>query len=187
MKRLKSITLLLIITVLAACASTPDITVDYSPEFHSENISSYYLVPRKDYGNLSDQRIVASINRQLAARGLTAKPQDQAEVWISYHIVTRDRTKVTSYNTMNSYGGYRHGYGSYYGGGWGVSPDVRVRQYTDGTLLMDIINPTTKQTVWRGTGTANISTKRSRDEKVALIDSYVGAIVDKLYQQPKSQ
>jgi hypothetical protein len=187
MKRLKSITLLLIITVLAACASTPDITVDYSPEFHSENITSYYLVPRKDYGNLSDQRIVASINRQLAARGLTAKPQDQAEIWISYHVVTRDRTKVTSYNTMNSYGGYRHGYGSYYGGGWGVSPDVRVRQYTDGTLLMDIINPKTKQTVWRGTGTANISTKRSRDEKVALIDSYVGAIVDKLYQQPKSQ
>jgi hypothetical protein len=187
MKLLKSLTLLSMIFLLAACASSPDITVDYSPDFHSKNVSSYYLAPNKDYGNLSDQRIVTAINTQLAARGLVAAPKDQAEVWISYHVVTQDRTKVSSYNSMNSYGGYGHGYGSYYGGGWGTSSDVRVRQYTNGTLLIDLISPKTNKTVWRGTGTANISTKRTSDEKIELVDSYVAAIIEKMYQQPKSK
>ena len=173
------------IFLLAACASSPDITVDYSPEFQSKDVSSYYLVPRKDYGNLSDQRIVASINSQLELRGLVATPKDQAEVWISYHVVTQDRTQVITFNSMNSYGGFGYGYGRHYGGGWGTAPVVSVRQYTNGTLLIDLINPETNKTVWRGTGTANISTKRTSDEKVALVDSYVAAIIEKMYQQPK--
>lgn len=187
MKLLKSLTLLSMVFLLAGCASSPDITVDYSPDFHSKNVSSYYLALGTDYGNLSDQRIIAAINTQLESRGLVAAPKDQAEVWVSYHVVTQDRTKVSSYNTMNSYGGYGHGYGSYYGGGWGTSPEVRVRQYTNGTLLIDLINPKTNKTVWRGTGTANISTKRTSDEKVALVDSYVAAIIEKMYEQPKSK
>jgi hypothetical protein len=54
-------------------------------------------------------------------------------------------------------------------------------------LLIDLIDPKTNKTVWRGTGTANISTKRTSDEKVALVDSYVAAIIEKMYQQPTSK
>ncbi|MGK0500267.1 MAG: hypothetical protein ACJAYG_001914 [Oceanicoccus sp.] len=187
MKLLKPLTLLSIMFLLFACASSPDITVDYSPDFQSKDVSSYYLAVGTDNGNLSDQRIISALNTQLESRGLVAKPKDQAEIWINYHVVTEDRTKVTSYNSMNSYGGYGHGYGSFYGGGWGTSPEVRVRQYTNGTLLVDLIDPKTNKTVWRGTGTANVSSKRTSEEKVVLVDSYVAAIVEKMYQQPKSK
>jgi hypothetical protein len=37
-------------------------------------------------------------------------------------------------------------------GGWAWDgPDVTVRQYTEGTLVVDFVDPATHQALWRGT------------------------------------
>jgi hypothetical protein len=185
MKLFKFFIVLGMLSLMAACSTYPDITVDYSPDFHAKKVSSYFIKVNEGATTLADQRIIAAMNTELEARGLQAKAKEEADVWISYLVVAKDRTKVTSYNTMHGYAGYGYGYGPYYGGGWGSSPQVSVRQYTEGTLLVDLIDPETNKTVWRGSGSANVSTKRTTEERVDLVDSYVSAIVEKMYEQPE--
>ena len=173
--------------LFTACASSPDISVDYSPDFHSKHIGSYHLITQPDIDTLADQRIVSAINSQLKARGLAAQSKQQADIWVSYLVVTKDRTKVNTYNSMAGFNSYGYGYGPRYGGGWGTTTNVSVYEYTEGTLLIDLIDPKTNKTVWRGTGSTNISVNRNAEQRTALIESYVAAIVDKMYQQPEAK
>jgi len=90
------------------------------------------------------QAIRTSLEQNLAQRGIVAgQPPD---FLIAYHTRQRQRTEV--YPT-GFYGGY---YGYY--GGYGY-PDVR--QYTEGTLIIDFIDPRTHEVFWRGTASAALS------------------------------
>jgi len=96
------------------------------------------------------------IERRLAAAGLTKAAAGAApDVWVTYHGAVQNNVELHS----DSFG---YGFGGYGGAGWGmygygaagpVSTTTRVVEYKEGTLVVDIVDPTKKELVWRGSST----------------------------------
>ena len=99
---------------------------------------------------LADQRIHASVDQQLAAKGLT-KQAENPDLIVATHVVTQQQKQFIS----NGFG-----YGWY--GGLGT---VTEQTYIQGTLIVDLYDAHTKKMVWRGTGTDTASDKADRNTK----------------------
>jgi hypothetical protein len=162
--------------LLSACSGTPKVSTDYNPEYDFGNINSYYLVDHNVASgaadtSLVDQRVSRAIASEMSKRGIKPADEQQAGIIVNFYIVTRDKTRVTSYNTAYGYRGYGYGIASpYYGGN-----QVDVHQYTEGTLLLDLVDPKSKKTVWRGQSSAIVK-DRPAQEREAMAKAYVQAL-----------
>jgi len=99
--------------------------------------------------SLTQKRIETAVVRELTAKGLRqvglGEPQD---LLVHYWISVLDKQRLESGGTSvgvarGPRGGY--GWGAGYGGG------VTTVEYKEGTLILDLIEPTKKQLVWRAT------------------------------------
>jgi len=93
------------------------------------------------------EAVVRSVEGGLAAKGMTkAEPGQVPDLLVAVHGFATNRIDVRSY-------GYAYGPSPY-----GFYPTlatggVEVSQYKDGTLILDLIDGSSKQLVWRGTAT----------------------------------
>ena len=163
--------------VLAGCSTTPRVAVDFDPNYNFSAVKTYALV---DYTQddaagepgttLVEQRIAEAIQRNMSTRGIKAVDQGQADLVVSFTVVTKDKTRINTYNTNYGFYGYRRGFP------YGYGTEVDVRNYTEGTLIIDLVQPGEKRIVWRGASSA-VLRDRSPEERRELIDSHVNAIM----------
>jgi len=93
------------------------------------------------------EAVIGSIDRAMAAKGMTrTEPDRSPDLLVAVHGWATDRIDVRSYGY--SYAGTPYGFQPSM-----VSPAIEVRQYRDGTLIIDLIDARTKKMVWRGTAT----------------------------------
>jgi len=153
--------------LLTACASGPLVPeVDFKPDYnfaavhkialydHSGLVSGNNPIPLSD---MERDRINQALEQSLRNKGyeiLDQKDSSQAELLISWTLITNDKTDVRTYETptmgagYGRYGGYNR-YSMY--SCWGCSQtEVSVRNYTEGTFIVDLIDPKLKKSVWRG-------------------------------------
>lgn len=154
--RLTGITLGIALLV-ATAAAAQKITTDSNP---GTNFASYKTFTWLKEPNVSDplmkQRIVADINAQLQAKGLQPA-QEGADLAVAAHMATKtEKTLNTFYDGFG--GGWR------WGGGLG-SATTTVDTYQEGTLVVDLFDGKTKQAVWRGTATQNVSSNPQTQAK----------------------
>ena len=162
-------TLVLLLPALALAQKTSfdfDKTADFS------KFKTYTLKDGTKVGDpLVDNRIVAAIEAELAAKGLTrsdAKP----DVVVVYHIAFDKKQDITAYNS--GYGGY----GYRYGGGWGTTTtNVRVDEIVVGTLIIDAADTAKNEVVWRGMGVKEIDVQAKADKREKNINSAVKKIL----------
>ena len=87
---------------------------------------------------LVEKRIRAAVDDQLRAKGLT-RVEGEADL----HVITHATTTTGSRLDVTSYG-----YGGYVGWKgfttWTPGTGVQVRDYTTGTLVVDLVDPTTQ-------------------------------------------
>jgi len=100
---------------------------------------------------LNDQRLHASVDQRLAARGLAQNPASP-DLIVTAHVKTQQRQELIP--TGFAYGPWWGGLG--YGGAY-------VETQTEGTLLLDFYDAKTKQMVWRGVATATASDKPTKN------------------------
>ncbi len=96
------------------------------------------------------QQIRNEIERKLAEKGYSpAPPGTKPDFLVAYRTKYQEKTNIESW-------GYGPGWG--WGWGWGGwawgGPDVSVYNYTEGTLVVDFVDPDSHQVLWRGTATA---------------------------------
>lgn len=174
---------LIVITLclLTACTSSPNVNVDFSPDFQFATVKSYAIVqPPADAlsrAGLAGERVESAVREQMAALGVAEVGREQADIYVGYGVVTEEKTRVTTYPDPVSYRCYRCGYGY---GGWGGSAAVDVHEYTQGTLVVDLIKPDTRKVVWRGVGTANVSSVKTPEERTQLINAHVAEMFKQL-------
>ncbi|MCZ6830889.1 MAG: DUF4136 domain-containing protein [Gammaproteobacteria bacterium] len=154
---------ILLLAVLAACASAPpEPTVDFKQGYDFSNIKTLAFMPQSGSvsGNsskmfISDmqrERIDDALKQAVAKKGITViDDPKQADLLITWHLVVQEKTDVRTYNTGMSYGA---GYGSYnrraHYSCWNCGgTEVRVKQYTQGTFIVDVVDPALDQSVWR--------------------------------------
>ena len=87
-------------------------------------------------------RINQALTDELGRRGYQVVPDNaQADMLLTWHLITQERMDVRSYNTSIRYNC------------WGCSggSNLRVTQHTQGTFIVDLIDPERLQSVWRST------------------------------------
>ena len=132
---------------------------------------------------LIDNRIVAAIETELAAKGLK-KSDASSDIVVVYHVAFDKQQDITAYSS--GFGGYG-GYGYRYGGGWGTTTtDVRVNEILVGTLVVDIADSTKKEVVWRGMGVKEIDTQAKADKRDKNISGAVKKIFNNFPPKKKS-
>ncbi len=116
--------------------------------------------------------INAAIGRELAAKGCTRAPTGvQPDFLVAYHAWGKTNVEVTQYGYGYYPGPYYYGYGMYpYGGAGGVVTDVR--EYKEGTFVLDFVSNQTKQLAWRGTASGSLAgTQATLDEVNDIVHS----------------
>ena len=178
--------------ILASCATEPPKpVVDYKQDFDFRGIRTVAFLPQSGgtSGNsprafISDivaERIDSGIANAMRNKGITVvEDPNKADAWITWHLVAQEKTDVRTYNTGPTYGAYYGGYRGYnrsaFYNCWNCGTDVRVRQYTQGTFFVDIIDPGLKQSVWRSTIQSKLKGEQpSRDQ--AEYDAAAGRIL----------
>jgi hypothetical protein len=123
---------------------------------------------------LIDARIVAAIDAQLAAKGLT-KSESNPDLAVIYHMAFDKQKDISTFSS-----GYGGGYGPYgygWGGGWaGGTTSTQVRDILIGSLVIDMADVAKKQLVWRGMGTKEVNTQANPEKRDKSINEAVKKI-----------
>jgi len=125
----------------------PDIKVGTNPKYNSD---------------LINRNIQYAVETEFAKRGIM-KDNTNPDFLVGYHTYTEKK--------QQNYGGYGYPYSPYFGGwgwrgfgGWGFpyypygygGYNSYPRTYTEGTLIIDVVDNQTKQLVWRGSVDGNV-------------------------------
>jgi len=163
---LKAVTLVALVgSMVVGCASSPpEPRVDYKADYDFRQMKTFSFLPqsggasgdspRAFISDMAANRINLAFERAMQAKGLTfVEDPNKADALLSWHLVAQEKTDVRTYNTGPTYGGYYGGYRGYsraaYYNCWNCGTNVTVRNYTQGTFIVDIIDPTLKQSVFR--------------------------------------
>ena len=180
---LRSLLLLSVSLLLAACASgPPKPTVDYKSDYNFMPVKkiAFYRDSGQVSGDnplqLSDiqrDRIDQALSYALGNRGFQIVDDTaQADLLLSWHLVTQHKTDVRTWETPAygagfGYGGYgRYNRYSAYNC-WSCAPtrtEVSVQNYTQGTFIVDMIDPAMKKSVWRGVTQSRLKGKHIEDQ-----------------------
>lgn len=141
--------ILLGLLVVSAAAQT--VQSDFDRTFRFSNLKTFsFAVQRRAATDplandtLNDGRIRTGLETQLQANGFRTEIESPDFV-IAYYVTSKNRLNVQDY----SLGAPRL---------WG-NRDIRVNQYSEGTLMVDFIDGKTNQVVWRGRATGALELK----------------------------
>jgi hypothetical protein len=136
----KFIWMAILISLLAACASGPSIVSNTSPGTDFRNFKTFNFFPQlgtdRDNGARTpiSSNLMAAMEREMEARGLTQS--DSPDLLIDFNVWAENRVDIRS---TPSHTVHR----SHWNRGFSTWPsyNTRVRQYTEGSLLIDLIDP----------------------------------------------
>jgi hypothetical protein len=170
------------VVLAAGCASTQrNVRSDYDRTADFSQYRTYGIMPEAgrsptggDYSTLVAKRIEAAVRREMEARGYA--PSQTPDLLVNFRVTVESKQDVT---TVPSAGPpvYNYRYGVY--GGWpAYSYDTWVREYKEGTLLIDVVDARRQQLVWEAAGTGRV-TKDKLDNLETTINNAVSALFER--------
>jgi hypothetical protein len=116
---------------------------------------------------LVEKRIAAAVDENLVAKGYTKRMEPPVDFVVNFMLTTQEKIDFNTYYT---------GWGYY---GWYGGTQVEARQYTEGTLIVDIFDAETKELAWRGMAQGTIDPSLSPEQRTARINQAVGGILQR--------
>lgn len=169
------------VLLLPALVLAQKTSFDFDKAADFSTFKTYALKDGTKVGDsLIDNRIVAAIEAELAAKGLT-KSATAPDMVVVYHVAFDKQQDITSYSTGAGYGPYAYRWG----GGWGTT-DVRVREILVGTLIIDVADAAKNAMVWRGMGVKEVDTQAKAEKRDKNITSAVKKILQNFPPKKKS-
>ena len=171
----------LLAMLLAACASGPTIVANTNPGADLTAFMTYnFMTPLgtdREGGIRTplSSRLVSSMNRSLISRGLSLA--DDPDLLIDFTVMTEDRLDVRQTPSHSVH----H---SHWGRGFSTWPTytTTVRQYTQGTLIIDLIDPANNMLVAEGAAQSRVQntdfTQQQLDDIVAEIMNEIMPLKD---------
>jgi len=143
-------------------------TSDWDQSYDFSAVSTYAWEDQGLEGGVSEimlRRMYAAVDDDLATKGLTKENPESADVLLAYHAGTQDRQQYETYG---------YGAGGWWGGYWGGGmTTTTVRTYTEGTLILDVIDRRKNDLVWRASASGTIDQMDSPDQRVQAIQDAV--------------
>lgn len=172
MRAMRSGSASLAVMALAACSGISTQS-DYDMSYDFGSASSYNWMPGGSDGDLQfyERTLQEAVDSEMAARGLRKAPAGEADLLFAYHTGTQ---------TRQQYDTYGYGAGGWWGGYWGggmTTTTTTVREYEEGTLILDIVDRARNQLVWRGSGTKTLDSSATPEERHETLRKAVNKIL----------
>lgn len=135
--------------------------------------------------SITNRQLRADLVQRLQQKGYTMDAANP-DFLVAFYAGTREKMDTTYWNPGF---GWRYGYrgfgfrGSRFRSAWpwygyaSPYPAMEVSSYTQGAVIVDVIDPRTMELVWRGQGVATVSDNPTKYAQE--LDKSVGAILDK--------
>ena len=153
-------------SLVAGCAPSITVRTDYHP---GTNFSAYRTVTISDTKTELDpfiaERIRRAVESQLATKGISRVPSD-GDLSVHAHVRMRTDTTVSTWS-----GGWGYGY---YGGN-----QVDVRNVRVGTLVVDLVDRTKGEAVWRGIAEGTVDQSATPQQS----EEHINAAVAKMFME----
>lgn len=165
---MKALYVIAILTLVTRCSPEIQAYTDYDPDYDlwkyqtfdwSQNVNIGQNQNPRYYNELNDKRIKKAILRQLEKRNYHLT-DSSAQLVLQYHIIVEDTAVIT--------GPFGYVYGLY----WMRRQQQRYA-YTQGTLILDLMDTRINQLVWRGWAVAALDGLNSPEEIDKLVDTAV--------------
>lgn len=147
-RTLRNLVVTVLVMLVAGCASGPPPAVtDFDRGYDFSKVKKIAIQPFNRanpatvvVSDMQVDRIDEAVAQELASKGYEMVDSDaEADLLLAWHLVTQERTDVRSFNTTTRYSC------------WSCGSDISVRQYTQGTFIVDLIDPVSLRSVWRAT------------------------------------
>ena len=151
---LKQLAVCLAVVILGGCTTIEDLVysktqVDYKKGYDFDHIEKLALAPCGYSGFrpavLNDEqteRVNTALVRALEKQGMQiVDAVEDADAVVDWHVVAQEKNSVREYNAQSYYQCWRCG------------PSISrksVTTYTEGTFIVDIIDPELSKSIWRG-------------------------------------
>jgi hypothetical protein len=165
MRSANRITLLKVGVVLGAAlmacvvATGQDVRYNYMPgtDFSKYHTYKWVSIEGGTHPNqIVDAEIKQSVDSQLASKGLTKTDSDKADLYVGYQIAVDQEKQWNAFGM----GGIR----------WGGMGSATSSTITNGTLVLDMYDPATKQLVWTGNATKTLDPSGNQEKNQKNLD-----------------
>jgi hypothetical protein len=149
---------------VGAAASAQDVKTDFDKNAKFDAIKTFAVKVGTSWNNqISEKRITDEIAQTLTEKGWKQVEENPDALVLLHGATEKQKSLNTFYSGMGGYGGY--GYRGW-GGGMGMgTATTTTSEYLVGTLVVDIFDAKTKQLMFRGTATDEISDKPEKNIK----------------------
>jgi len=166
---------LLSLALLGACSSY-HVTYDYDVTASYGRYKTFdYYASKKGTGgttSLMDKRVRAAVEQELKAKGFAMETKADPDFLVTYYPIVQNR-KVRTNVRMGWGWGYRPMYG-------GVSTSTsQVRNYKEGTIVIEIVDFKTNQMVWQGAAAGALTGLENPEDANEVVPKAVRDILAK--------
>jgi hypothetical protein len=155
MKFHKMLAIPLFVAVLTTAVFAARVSVDYDHATNFNQVKTYSWSKVHTANSIWDDRVKDAVDRELAAKGW-AQVSSGGDV----ALVAVEKTSVhQQYDTFyDGFGGWRH---------WGRfgESNTTIDYYKVGTLIVSMFEGSSKQLIWRGTSSNDLSTNPEKNTK----------------------
>jgi Domain of unknown function (DUF4136) len=152
-----SLTVLAMVLIVCSVALAQEVRTNYMPgtDFTKYHTYRWVNIEGGTHPNqIVDAQIKQSIDSQLVAKGLTKTDSEQADLFVGYQVA------VTQQRQWNAYGGF----------GWGGMATATSTTINNGTLVLDMYDPATKQLIWTGNATKTLNPSGNQEKNQKNLD-----------------
>ena len=131
--------------------------------------------------SISNRALRTDLALEFAGLGYVATDSNP-DFRVAYYASTNQKLDITYWDygygwRPNWWSGWGRRWGRGWGGDWGIASGPVATQYTEGTVIVDVFDPKTKDLLWRGQGVAAVPDNEPQYEQE--LKKTVAAIVDK--------
>ena len=152
----------LFVVIASACSSDIIVRTDFDKSVSVQRLTEYGWLGQHDiesrnnpllYNELNDKRIRDEVNKQLKAKGYVFS-ETAPKMLVHYHVTVEERSVIRPEQFGYSYGRY-----------WQDQRADLIR-YAEGTLIIDLMDATNCNLLWRGWATAVVDDSRVMKEEL---------------------
>ena len=158
--------LLFLAALTSAASRAQDVTYNYMPgtDFSKYHTYKWVLIEGASHPNqIIDQEIKQDIDSQMASKGLTKTDSDKADLYIGYQIAVDQERQWNAWGT-----------GRGFGGGMGSATSSTI---SNGTLVLDMYDPGTKQLVWTGRATKTLDPSSNQEKNMKNLNKAMAKLM----------
>jgi hypothetical protein len=117
----------------------------------------------KHPGQITDQEITQDVDAQLAQKGFAKSAGESADIYICYQIAVDRERQWNAFGT----GGLRFG-------GMGTATSSAIN---NGTMILDIYDPSAKQLIWQGAATKTLNPSSNEQKNLKNLAKVVAKLM----------